>query len=126
MTRARLLEDSQRFLWYAKEARSSMITQLYGEQAAASLARAGEPDLARDVRDASELCNPALYDKAWDRVRELRDAEPVETPIDPRDPDYSRQGVFQTHNCYRCKDGERACVRGGNPRQCEFLHARND
>lgn len=45
---------------------------------------------------------------------------------DPRDPDYSRQGVFQTHNCYRCKDGERPCVRGGNPRRCEFLHARND
>lgn len=44
---------------------------------------------------------------------------------DPRDPDYSRDGVFQTHNCWRCKDGTLPCPRG-NPRQCENLHARND
>jgi hypothetical protein len=40
-------------------------------------------------------------------------------------PDYSRKGVFQDHNCWRCKSGELPCVKG-NPRDCETLHARND
>ena len=44
---------------------------------------------------------------------------------DPRDPDYSRKGIFQTHNCWRCKDGAKSCP-NGNPRNCENLHARND
>ena len=44
---------------------------------------------------------------------------------DPRDPDYSREGLFQTHNCWRCKSGTEPCVIG-NPRDCENLHARND
>ena len=44
---------------------------------------------------------------------------------DPRDPDPSRPGIFRDHNCYRCKDGTQPCV-GGNPRQCEYPHARND
>jgi hypothetical protein len=34
-------------------------------------------------------------------------------------------GMFRDHRCYRCNSGERACVRG-NPRNCEFPHARND
>lgn len=49
----------------------------------------------------------------------------VTTKPDPRDPDYSRSGIFQDHNCYRCKNGEKPCV-VGNPRQCEYPHARND
>lgn len=44
---------------------------------------------------------------------------------DPRDPDYTRSGMFILHNCFRCKDGREACV-VGNPRQCEYPHARND
>ena len=49
---------------------------------------------------------------------------------DPRDPRPDREmvgrhGMFRDHNCARCRNGERACVRG-NPRQCEFPHARND
>lgn len=48
-----------------------------------------------------------------------------EPPIDPRDPDYSRTGVFATHNCWRCHDGKEPCV-NGSPRNCENLHARND
>jgi hypothetical protein len=46
-------------------------------------------------------------------------------PVDPRDPDPSRPGIFRDHNCYRCRDGEKPCV-NGSPRQCEFPHARND
>lgn len=46
-------------------------------------------------------------------------------PLDSRDPDYSRTGLFQTHNCWKCKDGERPCV-NGSPSRCDNLHARND
>jgi hypothetical protein len=48
-------------------------------------------------------------------------------PRDPR-PDHEmagRHGLFRDHNCSRCKSGERACVRG-DPRRCEWPHARND
>lgn len=40
-------------------------------------------------------------------------------------PDYSREGIFVYHNCSRCSDGKKPCVRGGSHR-CEFPHARND
>ena len=40
-------------------------------------------------------------------------------------PDYSRDGIFVYHNCWKCKSGEKPCV-VGNPRQCEHPHARND
>lgn len=44
---------------------------------------------------------------------------------DSRDPDYSREGIFQTHNCWKCSDGKKPCV-NGHPHRCEYLHARND
>ena len=44
---------------------------------------------------------------------------------DPRDPDYSRPGIFATHNCWKCRDGQQPCV-CGDPRRCEYPHARND
>jgi hypothetical protein len=46
---------------------------------------------------------------------------------DPRpDPEMiGRNGIFRDHNCSCCKDGKRTCV-SGNPRNCSFLHARND
>jgi len=47
------------------------------------------------------------------------------TIVDPRDPDYSRIGMFVLHNCARCDDGKKPCVIG-NPSQCEYPHARND
>lgn len=45
--------------------------------------------------------------------------------IDPRDPDYSQEGMFVLHNCWKCQNGAARCV-SGNPRQCEYPHARND
>lgn len=36
-----------------------------------------------------------------------------------------KTGMFILHNCWRCKDGEKPCIIG-NPRQCEYPHARND
>jgi hypothetical protein len=47
------------------------------------------------------------------------------TSPDPRDPDYTRVGMFVLHNCSRCKDGREPCI-AGNPHQCEYPHARND
>ena len=47
------------------------------------------------------------------------------TSSDPRDPDYTRVGMFVLHNCSRCKDGREPCI-AGNPHQCEYPHARND
>ncbi len=41
-------------------------------------------------------------------------------------PDYTRKGVFQTHNCGRCNNGEEPCKQADNPRYCSYLHARND
>jgi len=49
----------------------------------------------------------------------------IRQPRDPRDPDPSRPGIFRDHNCWKCKDGAEPCVKG-NPRQCEYPHARND
>jgi hypothetical protein len=39
--------------------------------------------------------------------------------------DHSREGMFVLHDCWRCQDGTTPCIRG-NPRQCEYPHARND
>ncbi|MDE2097067.1 MAG: hypothetical protein KGL39_07460 [Patescibacteria group bacterium] len=36
-----------------------------------------------------------------------------------------RAEVFRDHNCARCDSGLKPCVRG-NPRSCDWLHARND
>ena len=44
---------------------------------------------------------------------------------DSRDPDPTKTGMFVLHNCWRCQNGAARCV-FGNPRQCEYLHARND
>ena len=58
-------------------------------------------------------------------VLEQRDERLVEIGVDPRDPDYTRVGMFVLHNCARCKDGREPCITG-NPRQCEYPHARDD
>lgn len=49
-------------------------------------------------------------------------------PPDPRDPDYSRPGIFAHHNCSRCKDGAELsrCPTPDRPGNCGYPHARND
>lgn len=42
-----------------------------------------------------------------------------------RDADPTKTGMFVFHTCWKCGDGERPCI-AGNPRQCEYPHARND
>lgn len=39
--------------------------------------------------------------------------------------DPTKTGMFVLHRCWKCNDGERPCV-AGEPRQCEFPHARDD
>ena len=50
---------------------------------------------------------------------------PADTKPDPRDPDYSRSGIFVNHNCSRCRNGELPCKRGA-PNRSDYPHARND
>ncbi len=54
-----------------------------------------------------------------------RDTDAPRKPLDPREPDYSRSGVFIDHNCWRCDSGKKPCIKS-NPRDCDTLHARND
>lgn len=48
-----------------------------------------------------------------------------EPPVDPREPDYSRPGIFATHNCWKCQHGRLTCVTL-DPRGCEYPRARNE
>ena len=43
----------------------------------------------------------------------------------PMDDDPTKEGIFRSHNCCRCKDGAKPCV-NGHPHNCEYPHARND
>ena len=37
----------------------------------------------------------------------------------------SDDDIFRDYNCWKCSNGERRCIRI-DPRQCEYLHARDD
>lgn len=81
MNRAALLDDALRYLTYCCERdRLDSVARMYGEWAAKALVRAEEYELAHDVRVANDLCNPALYDAAWWRVRELREVDDDTSP----------------------------------------------
>jgi len=44
---------------------------------------------------------------------------------DPRQPARDGEGIFRTHNCWRCKDGQLPCV-NWKVKHCEYPQARND
>lgn len=75
--------------------------------------------------DGIDLDNPKWTFIGKDVVEALQSAGYRITKQHPMDPDYSRTGVFVDHNCWKCSSGEKPCV-VGNPRSCEYLHARND
>lgn len=52
--------------------------------------------------------------------------QPPPKPRDPRDPDYSRTGIFVYHNCWRCDSGRKPCVDPSGTRNCPYPHARDD
>lgn len=65
----------------------------------------------------------AGYDVA---VTVVKKPEPARA-VDPRDHDPNKRPPFDYHNCYRCDDSNRPCIKGaGNEWKCETLHARND
>lgn len=45
-------------------------------------------------------------------------------PVDPRAPDQTREGLFQTHDCWRCEHGKKPCP-NGQPSRCDYPIARN-
>lgn len=88
-------------------------------------------DLARHFLSDIALSDDADVDELAQRIQATAETFCDVTfnipaaPADPRDPDYSRTGMFVLHNCSRCSDGKKPCV-VGNPSQCEYPHARND
>ena len=46
-------------------------------------------------------------------------------PIDSREPDYTREGIFIYHNCWKCQNGAKPC-KEGSPNRCGYPRARND
>jgi len=58
-------------------------------------------------------------------IEEAARARQQEAPKDAREPDHTKKGMFVLHRCWKCNDGARPCPQG-NPRQCEFPHARDD
>jgi hypothetical protein len=79
------------------------------------------PDWDDQFAESEDERNERLRAK---RLRYDKERRTIVAP-DPRDPDHMRAGMFILHNCYRCKDGREPCIKG-NPRQCEYPHARND
>lgn len=45
--------------------------------------------------------------------------------VDPREDDPTREGIFRSHNCWKCSHGAKPCVQGGWNR-CDNPRARND
>lgn len=72
-----------------------------------------ETEYERSERQAK--ARRLVYDKAKRTI----------VQVDPRDPDYSRTGIFINHNCWKCDSGKKPCPHGG-AHNCEHPHARND
>jgi hypothetical protein len=51
--------------------------------------------------------------------------QPAAQPLDPREADHSRRGMFAYHNCSRCDHGRLPC-RQGQHNTCSNPVARND
>lgn len=44
------------------------------------------------------------------------------------DTDETKRGIFRSHSCWKCRDGEKPCPfqKPGREYLCEYPHARND
>lgn len=69
------LDDALRYLIYCCESNNTITTHHYSEWAIEALSKAGEYSLAHDVLLANDLNNPALYDAALEKVRNLKRGE---------------------------------------------------
>ncbi len=80
-------------------------------------------ELVEDYLKRAEALSMPLTQIARTELDRLVYDKERRTIVDSRDP--TRTGMFILHNCWKCSDGKRACV-VGNPRQCEYPHARDD
>ena len=78
-------------------------------------------DLDANIRELDEQ-----IERLQDWV--AREMKKVSPKVDPRDPDYSRPGIFAHHNCWKCKNGSQPnlCPTPDRPGNCGYPHARND
>lgn len=74
---------------------------------------------SRDLRATSGVANGAPTPS----TPELSVAERVAPH--PCEDDPTREGIFRSHNCWKCDHGAKPCVRGGWNR-CDYPRARND
>jgi hypothetical protein len=81
------------------------------------------------VRTPEQIASKAAADKLleeWlDEERRQADAYVAEMEMERAMFDRAAEGIFQTHRCWRCNDGKKACVEGGH-RNCTYIRARND
>lgn len=83
-------------------------------------------EAGRKAMSAESFVSHARVLWVWeDMLKAAAPSEEVRAPLDPRDPDPSRPGIFRDHNCSYCQSGKSPCIQG-NPNQCEYPHARND
>jgi len=80
-----------------------------------------KPEWDDQFAETEDECNERLRAK---RLKYDKAKRTIVSP-DPRDPDYTRVGIFVLHNCWKCADGRQPCC-VGDPHQCEYPHARND
>ncbi|MDE2232522.1 MAG: hypothetical protein KGJ90_00120 [Patescibacteria group bacterium] len=89
-----------------------------------------EPDMNKDY-ERRPSWDDQFKETSWERQERQRKARlkaRSEKPLDPRDPDPSRPGIFRDHNCWKCKDGTELskCPTPNRPGNCGYPHARND
>lgn len=87
-------------------------------------------DAARMAARAAEIAakgpdKSAALGAASAAVRAARTAIARARQHNAMEPDMTRTGIFQNHNCNRCSDGAKPCVQGG-AHKCDNPHARND
>jgi hypothetical protein len=78
------------------------------------------PDWDNQFAETVEERNERLAARRKARLIYDKDKRTIVNSSDP-----AKTGMFVLHRCWKCNDGELACV-VGSPRQCEYPHARND
>jgi hypothetical protein len=70
------------------------------------------------------------YHTHWTRFTLPKDPDQQPEPVtpDPREPDYSRSGIFATHDCWKCRDGSDLlrCPTPARPGNCGYPRARKE
>lgn len=78
------------------------------------------PDWDNQFRESVEERNERLAARRKARLIYDKDRRTIVNADRP-----AKTGMFVNHSCWKCGDGARPCI-SGDPRQCEYPHARND